>query len=494
MPSTSPKTRSSTPRLSEQAKHLSVPTGIVSSGWPAVRKTCVEKLGAEFDPWQDNAGRLILSKREDGTLAVMVDGVGMSLPRQVGKTHLLSFLVFALCVNQPGLLVIWTAHHMATSTETFLALQGFADRAKVRPHVAKVYTGSGDEEIRFHNGSRILFGARERGFGRGIPGVDVLIFDEAQILSDKAMSNMLATMNTSQFGLQLYIGTPPKPEDASETFKRMRREALAGTLEDGAWIEFGADGDAASDDRKQWRKMNPSFPKRTPVQSLMRLKRKLTDADWRREGMGIWDDDAEGSRLIPADVWGRSGVEEAPDGVRSIAVVFSRDGGRVATAGAVKHADGVHAELIAAYSGPAESGTAQLADWLAERWRDLAMIALSGAASAGLFQALVDRGVPRRLIHTLTTAEYFGANAMVLDALQSDPPLVTHPGEVPGDVLSASVAVSDMKRRGQNGQWGWEPTVPDGDETPVEAFSVAHWAARTSRRTPGRKTRATVMR
>src|SRR5690606_29656077 len=120
-----------------------------------------------------------------------------------------------------------------------------------------------------------------------------------------------------------------------------------------------------SNDRKQWRKMNPSFPKRTPVQSLMRLQRKLTPADWRREGMGIWDDDAEGSRLVSPEVWERTGVESAPDGVRSFAVAFSKDGSRVSTAGAVKHEDGVHAELVAAYSGPVEAGISQLADWLA---------------------------------------------------------------------------------------------------------------------------------
>jgi hypothetical protein len=308
MPRTSQQTKTGRRRLSELAKHLHAPTDIASTMWPSVLKTCTEKLGAEFDDWQDGAGRLMLAKREDGTLAAMIDGVGMSLPRQVGKTHLVGFVAFALCVNIPGLLVIWTAHHAATSGETFLSMQGMAKRAKVAPHIKQVFVGSGDEEIRFHNGSRILFGAREHGFGRGIPGVDVLIFDEAQILSDKAMSNMLATMNTSRFGLQLYIGTPPKPEDRSETFKRMRREALAGTLTDGAWIEFGADADAADEDRAQWRKMNPSYPKRTPAQSLLRLKRKLTPADWRREGMGIWDDDQAGSRLIPEAMWTGAGV------------------------------------------------------------------------------------------------------------------------------------------------------------------------------------------
>lgn len=303
MPPTSRATKSGTgKRLSEVAKHLSVPSGIVATGWRDVERTCRVKLGVEFDPWQDGAGRLILAKRADGMLAAAVDGVGLSLPRQVGKTYLVGALVFALCVNTPGLLVIWSAHHARTHGETFLAMQGFAKRVKVAAHVKQVLTGSGDEEIKFHNGSRILFGARERGFGRGIPGVDILIMDEAQILSDRAMSNMLATMNTSRFGLQLYIGTPPKPEDMSEAFTRMRKEALAGTLADGVWIELGAADDADGFDRVQIQRANPSVPGRTPWQSMQRLKRKLTDADWRREGLGIWDE-FDASTPVPLGSW-----------------------------------------------------------------------------------------------------------------------------------------------------------------------------------------------
>ena len=493
-------TKSSTPRLSEQAKHLSVPDGVVSSGWRDVHRTCVEKLGVTFDAWQEQAGRLIMSKRADGTLAVMIDGVGMSLPRQVGKTYLLSAIVFALCVNMPGLLVIWTAHHMATSTETFLSIQGFAGRAKVAPHINKVYTGSGDEEVRFHNGSRILFGARERGFGRGIPGVDVLIFDEAQILSDKAMSNMLATMNTSQFGLQLYIGTPPKPEDSSETFKRMRREALAGTLVDGAWIEFGADADAADDDRAQWRKMNPSYPKRTPFQSLMRLKRKLTPADWRREGMGIWDADQEGSRQITEHEWLSTGVDVAPaDGVRSYAVAFSFDGSRLALSGGLKHDGGVHVELIDSAEGDVESGLAALADWLAARWRNASLIVLSGAAGAPvLAQLLKDRRVPDAVVKIATTPDYTQSCSVTLDAVREsaavakrnaeldvpEPLPFTHLLSDGQAVLDASVAVCDKKQRGLSGAWAWVATTPDGDETPTESMSLAYWAAKTTKRKP----------
>jgi hypothetical protein len=308
---TPPRTSAGPRRLSELARKVVVPRDIESTAWPSVRDLCEKKLGLEFDEWQHGAGKLILAQRADGKLAAMIDGVGMSIPRQVGKTFLLAAIIFALCIRRPGLLVIWSAHHGKTHNETFLAMQAFAERPKVKPYIKVVYTGSGDEEVRFRNGSRILFGARERGFGRGIPGVDVLVFDEAQILSDRALANMLATMNVSQFGLSFFIGTPPRPEDDSEVFERLRAQAYAGELHDGAWIEFGADQGVDPKDRKAWAVANPSYPKRTPAESIMRLQRKLKPEDFLREGLGIWDED-DGPRIMPT--WAGLGVSdlEAP--------------------------------------------------------------------------------------------------------------------------------------------------------------------------------------
>lgn len=384
----SPRTKAGTPKLSEVARYLRVPTGITSTGWPAVRATCVSKLGVEFDGWQDAAGRVMLAKRADGHLASMIDGVGLSLPRQVGKTYLVGATVFALGINIPGLLVIWSAHHARTHGETFLAMQAFAEREQVKPYVDKVYTGSGDEEIRFHNGSRILFGARERGFGRGIPGVDILIFDEAQILSDRALSNMLATMNTSKFGLQLYIGTPPKPDDMSEAFTRMRVEALAGRLTDGAWIELGADPGASSDDRAQWRKANPSYPHRTPVQSMLRLKRKLTEADWLREGLGIWDDDS--LTTIPMNAWADCADAAGEiDGQVVLAVDMAFDRSKTYVGVCGPRADGRRqVEVVELTAGDVPSGVDRTT-WLVEKvatsareFNAAVLIATNGNAAA----------------------------------------------------------------------------------------------------------------
>lgn len=38
-------------KLHEAARHVIIPDGIVSTGWPAVRDT-LRTVGVEFDPWQ----------------------------------------------------------------------------------------------------------------------------------------------------------------------------------------------------------------------------------------------------------------------------------------------------------------------------------------------------------------------------------------------------------------------------------------------------------
>ena len=83
-------------RLADLAKRLVVPADAVSTGWPKVRDTCVN-LGWQFDEWQDDLGRLLLSKRTDGLYAASI--CAMSLPRQVGKTYLVGCIAFALCLG-----------------------------------------------------------------------------------------------------------------------------------------------------------------------------------------------------------------------------------------------------------------------------------------------------------------------------------------------------------------------------------------------------------
>ena len=74
---------------------------------------------------------------------------------------------------------------------------------------------NGQQEIVFVNGSRIMFGTRENGFGRGFDSVDIEVFDEAQILTERALDDMIPATNAAHNPLIVYMGTPPKPSDPS---------------------------------------------------------------------------------------------------------------------------------------------------------------------------------------------------------------------------------------------------------------------------------------
>jgi hypothetical protein len=450
----------STRPLSEVTKHLIYPADqIATTDWPDVEKTCRRKLGITFDGWQDGAGRLILARDADGELVSTVGGVGMSIPRQVGKTYTFIGLLFSLCIERPGLLVLWTAHRQTTHAETFLQMAGFARRPQVDPYIKKVFLGSGDEEVRFTNGSRIRFGSRERGFGRGIPNVDVIVFDEAQILSEKALQDMLASMNRSRLGLHCYVGTPPKPTDNSEVFSRMRMEALSGETDDLVWIEMGADDDADLDDMEQVAKANASYPHWTPPASIKRLRRKLDPDGFRREALGIWP--AENWALFDVAAW--VGLEDrsvgVPDHVAiSVDVSPYRNGATIGVAGLGPGGR----TLVMVYRG---SGTSWVAPKVAELMKSVGVVevSLTAGEARGLAGDIAQEGIEFKKL----TAADVGASCTAFQAAVAES-MVVHVGQPDLDV---AVANARTRRMGDAETWDRDFRV---DISPLVAAAAAY--------------------
>lgn len=396
-------TAASTPRLSEVARHVVYPLDrIVESLWPDVEAQCSE-FGDTFDPWQAGAGTIILGLDADGIYTATIGGVTLSIPRQVAKTFLVGRIIFALCVLFPGLKVIWTAHRTRTATNTFKSLQGYAKRKQVAAYIEHIRTANGEQEIAFTNGSVIMFGAREQGFGRGFDEVDVEVFDECQILTEKALEDMVAATNQSRHphgALLFYMGTPPRPVDPGEVFTARRTEALSGESQDSVYIECSADPDADPDDRKQWAKANPSFPKRTPLRSMLRLRKNLvSDESWRREALGIWDD-ANASSLFPPADWAECLDEDSqiPDGaylVFAVDVSWDRKVAHVAVAGIRE--DGLRHWQVVHRCDPQD-----VKAWLVSRVRRFSPLAVavqgSGAPASSLIADLSSLGVPVQLV------------------------------------------------------------------------------------------------
>jgi hypothetical protein len=448
--------------LSAVARHVIVPEGIASTGWPKIRDTC-HRLGWRFDGWQDGAGKLILAKRSDGLYAA--DTIVLSIPRQVGKTYLIACIIFALCLAHPRLTVIWTAHRKTTAAETFESFDGMAQRPRVAPHIRQVLRGKGDEKILFNNRSRILFGARESGFGRGFSDVDVLVFDEAQIMTEATLEDMAAAQNVARNPLTFMMGTPPRPKDPGETFGLMRQEAIDGESDGSLYIEMSADRGCDLMDRDQWRKANPSYPHRTSERAMLRLRKKLkSDDSWRREALGIWDELHRA--VVKASTWAKF-VDPGPeDGTRPDGLAVDMSHAREISISACWLDDeNAHGEEV--WAGIDEDAAIE---WIAARARRRIPVVIDNASpAASLAPALRARKV--RVIST-SAPDMAKACGSFLGKVNAQ--RFTHANQ---EAVNAALEGARKRLIGTAGGWGWDRADETVNIAPIVSMTLALFGA-----------------
>jgi len=440
------------------------PEGIAATGWPAVRDTC-SRLGWRFDRWQDDAGRLILAKRDDGSYAA--DTTCISIPRQVGKTYLVACIIFALCLLKPGLTVIWTAHRKTTARETFDQFDGMAQRPRVAAHVRQVLHGKGDEAIHFNNGSRILFGSRDLGFGRGFAGVDILVCDEGQMLSESTLEDLGATQNTAPDPLFFVMGTPPRPKDAGEFFTLLRQEALDGESDSTLYIETSADRGTDPMDVDQLRKANPSYPHRTTHRALLRLRKKLKNDDaWNREARGIWDDIVKRFSPINGALWSAGIDVGPPDSAKPDAMAVDMSHDRLISVGGCWIED-ASAHLEEVWAGVDDAAAV---DWIvACAGRRLLVVIDSVSPANMMISTLKARGVK---VHPGTAADMGKACGLVQSDVEAG--RLTH-----ADQEAVNDARDGARKRaiGKAGAWGYDRSDPSVNIAPLVAVTLARLGA-----------------
>lgn len=485
--------RPSTPRLSEAARHLVIPSGIERSVWPRVERR-LSTVGVEFDLWQQGLASVALGCRADGTYAATVGGIVASIPRQVGKTFTVGHLLVGLAIEFPGLRIVWTSHHGRTTTNTFRSMQGMVRRKAIRPHLAHgrsegIRTANGEQEIAFRNESLIMFGAREHGFGRGMDAIDVIVFDEAQILGTKALEDMVPSTNQSRHphgALIFFIGTPPRPEDDGEAFALKRTTSLEGRATDQLYVEMSADPDGDPDDQVQWSKANPSFPIRTPEASMLRMRANLgSDESWTREALGVWVP-VGAQQVIDPDTWRRQadpasmaierlslGIDVAPDRSKSAVSLAGR-----------RFDERWHVEL-----DEHRTGTDWIAPWVESRCKANAIHAVVVDELSGMVEKR--RGqhylIGTDIVVTLAASE--GRDMAVACAKYYD-------GVVAGTVVhtdqpQVNQALAQASKRRLGAGWAWNRRGSESDITPITSETLALWGAQSNNpKRPGRPGRA----
>ena len=489
---TTTSTTPSTPRLSEVARHLVVPDGITTSVYPKVRRR-LAAMRVAFDPWQEGAATVALGCRSDGKFAATVDGVVWSIPRQVGKTFTVGNLLIALALELPGLRVVWTSHHGRTTTNTFRSMQGMVRRPEVWRHVEAIRTANGEQEIRFTNGSIIMFGAREQGFGRGMDAVDILVFDEAQILDLKALEDMVPATNQARNphgGLVFLIGTPPRPADNGEAFKAKRAQALSGEASGIFYVEMSADAEADLDDREQWGRANPSFPLRTPVESMLRMRSLIPDDDsWRREALGIWDE-VNSKGVIPAESWQDAadelsmpvdrfalGIEVGPDlAWASVALAGQREDHAWHVAlEEDQHTKGRGASWVVPYVEALVATNPQIRTVVVDVGGPIKALVEqrgTGQSAPWFLKGTKVRVQPIKVADLGSTCSTLLASVVTGGLRHLDQPQLT------------SAALAAGKRAlGDTGMWVWSRRSATSDITPIQAVTLALHGAQSTRTT-----------
>lgn len=448
----------------------------------------MREYGYALDDWQNMVIDCWLGYDECGNYT-MTSG-GLALPRQNGKNVCLEAREFFGLVVK-GEKILHTAHQVRTSKKSFRRLAAmFTDKRhpEVTDIVKQIRYTNGEECIELDNGGTIEFSARSRQAARGFDGISLVVFDEAQELTDDQIEAIMATLSASATGTRqlIYTGTPPYPGCPGEVFRRRRTVCLTDPGKRDAWHEWSVDAksinDIKVDDTTLWYMTNPALGIRLTEDFTEEELRGMSPDGFARERLGWWSPVIEHKEemAIPVDVWDRQASDDPkPEGKTAYGVKFSPDGSTVSLAGAVVPRDGA-ARISLVEVRPTGMGTQWLADWLNQRYDKACCVVIDGRNGVDV------------LIDKISSAWRFKGsvirpNARDVVAAVSGVTNALNEGTVtwyrPQTALRES-AITSVKRP-IGGGWGF-----GGDNSgAIEAAALALWGAKVSKRDPSRKMR-----
>ena len=447
----------------------------------------MSEYGYNLDEWQRNVLDCWLGREND---KYNVTSAGLALPRQNGKNVCLEAReFFGLVIN--GERILHTAHQVRTSKKSFRRLAAmFTDKRhpEVTDIVKNIRYTNGEECIELDNGGSIEFSARSRQAARGFDGISLVVFDEAQELTDDQVEAIMATLSASATGNRqlIYTGTPPYPNCPGEVFRRRRAACLTNPSPHDVWHEWSVEAKSVdkinTEDRTLWYMCNPALGIRLSEEFTAEEQRSMSPDGFSRERLGWWMPELENpiDYAISQTLWDSCGSDEnKPDGKTAYGVKFSPDGSTVALCGAVVPEKGQgRISLIEIRS--TSHGTQWLANWLNERYEKAACVVIDGRNGVDvLIDKIKDVWKSKMSIIRPNVRDVIAATSMLVDDL-TEQRITWFRGQ---EVLRES-AITAVKRP-ISGGWGF-----GGDNsTPIEACALALYGAKTCKRNPLKKMR-----
>lgn len=486
--------------LREVASVFRYPDTIVSTIWPTVSEL-LASWGVVFDQWQADLSSVVLGFDKRNKLACRVGGVRISACRQIGKTYMFGHLALALCALIPNFTVIWTAQHKNTAIATFRSLV----QLSANPEIERLLAVGGDGKpirrlngaeayMEFKNGSTFEVGARESEFGQGRAGVDFVMIDECQYVTEEAIRRLQPTMNTSPWGFFIHTGNPPSGRDfdktISDVFKRFRARVVAGKQSKGAYVEFTADEkvlngldwsnpDELVKDERFWDQVataNPSYPLRTSAEAIEAALSELATESIYTDVFGVWLKEQSYESIIDMDTW-RSLATDGPDDHTppSSIGINATLAGRIWVAACWTVGGTAHTELVFSSHSDAEV-RAYLEDQVGKR---VPIKHDSKGIAKTIGESLKQVGF--KFVSAYTRAESTAGNAAWLNMVTEG--RISHAAQPDLDM-----AVRGSRRQDEHDGSGWllMPRSDSFDIGPAIAMTEAVYAAMTTKPKGGR--------
>lgn len=365
----------------QQPRVLLQPNGIVGSSGPEAVELAAA-CGLFLDEWQAEGLDDAMGERADGSWAA--SEVGLIASRQNGKNgEVEARELFGLTVL--GEWIIHTSHLFTTTRESYDRLLGWIEaNPDVRDCLTyAVASPASGYKMRFRGGGRITFIARSRSSGRGLTG-DVLVFDEAQELSDEAQGALLPTISARPGAQAWYLGSAP--DVGSTVLHRIRRRGRAGLETRLAYREHSADPECDPDDPAAHALANPALGIRITTEAVRSERLAMSDEMFLRERLSVSPDIDDAAGVIPADKW-----EAVCGDYTATAECFALDlNPERSSGGIIAAGQGPTIEVIA--YGPGASWLEDRAVELHEKYRVPIVVAKKGPAGS-LIASLQQRDV-----------------------------------------------------------------------------------------------------
>lgn len=446
----------------------------------------MSEYGCCLDSWQKEIVDCWLGKDRSGRYNVT--SAGLSVPRQNGKNVCLEAREFyGLVVN--GEKILHTAHQVRTSKKSFRRLAAmFTD--KKHPEITDVvknirYT-NGEESIELDNGGQIEFSARSRQAARGFDGISLVVYDEAQELTDDQVEAIMATLSASATGNRqiIYTGTPPYPGCPGNIFRRVRTACLTDPGKHDSWQEWSVCADSIDEinagDKSLWYMTNPALGIRLSDEFTETEFTTLSKDGFARERLGWWSPilTSQTNYAISKELWDAcASSDAAPEGKIAYGIKFAPDGSEVALSVAVIPKSG-YARIELVERRPTGLGTQWLADWLNTRYTKASCVVIDGRNGVDVLTEKVSEiWRAKNSVVRPTAREVIAAVSTLMDALSEKTVTWFSAQEDLRDSAVTSV------KRPIGGGWGFGGE----DSAPIEACALALWGAKNSKRNPAKK-------